>query len=110
MSTNTQTIVMIGKNVKHSDFTEDMFEQLMGEEHDPIVYRFNDFADTGCLGIVLGESLHYNDEGYGDMDMMLIDTIGDFDKLVTDVFIEINNIGLKCNRNEVKLYFRDNWT
>ena len=106
MSMNNTPTVILGKIFNRDDIPHKLWEQLWEEKLDtPLVLQVGEGNyENPCIGLVLG-TMDMHDE---NVSIILMEQYEWEGKLMI-ILAELECIGLPSVRNEIKLYFRDDW-
>lgn len=106
MSMNNTPKVILGKIYNQDDIDDLLFEELLEEEHSPLMCQAGESNwDSPCIGFILGSMDRYDE----NQDIVIFDTPEDMMLKVNDLLDQIRTIGLSVERHEIKLYLRDDW-
>lgn len=106
MSMNNCPTVVMGKIFNQSELDEVLWEYLIEGKWGKLVAQFGESNyKRSCIGYVLGEIGPYD----GNREIIIMDDVPRFLMLKEEIFHHILKTGLSVERDEIKLYFRDQW-
>lgn len=106
MSMNNTPKVILGKIYNQDDINDLLFEELLEEEHAPLMCQAGEANwDWPCIGFILG-SMDRHDE---NQDIIIFNHSSEMETKIQQVIEAIEGVGLPVTRDEVKLYLRDDW-